>query len=276
MIEGTETRWQGGPPAPGAHRPVVAGRSRACGHRRRRRSSPLSFDPDSLKPRIIAAVKQATGRDLTLQGRIRLGLSLQPTLTVQGVAFANPPGFSRPQMATLEQLDLKLALIPLLSHRVEIDRLVLVKPDIILETDAQGRPNWQFTPASSPPAPQPHRRRAGRRSGRGGDQHQRGRCADRERHRHVARWPRRTERRARPHQPAGQRAVARCQSRSDDVGELQRHAIHSGRRVRAAGPAAGPTGRCRLAGAGATGGCRSKAHDGWHCRAADARAADIG
>ena len=114
----------------------------------------LSFDPDSLKPRVIAAVKQATGRDLTLQGRIRLGLSLQPTLTVQGVAFANPPGFSRPQMATLEQLDLKLALIPLLSHRVEIDRLVLVKPDIILETDAQGRPNWQFTPASSPPAPQ--------------------------------------------------------------------------------------------------------------------------
>ncbi len=112
----------------------------------------LSFDPDSLKPRIIAAVKQSTGRDLTLQGRIRLGLSLQPTLTVQGVAFANPAGFSRPQMATLEQLDLKLALIPLLSHRVEIDRLVLVKPDIILETDAQGRPNWQFTPAGNPPA----------------------------------------------------------------------------------------------------------------------------
>jgi uncharacterized protein involved in outer membrane biogenesis len=113
----------------------------------------LSFDPDSLKPRIIAAVKQATGRDLTLDGRIRLGLSLRPTLTVQGVSFANPPGFSRPQMATLERLDLSLALLPLLSHRVEIDRLVLVKPDIILETDAQGRPNWQFTPLTGPAAP---------------------------------------------------------------------------------------------------------------------------
>jgi AsmA protein len=114
-----------------------------------------SFDPDSLKPRIIAAVKQQTGRDLTLQGRIRLGLSLQPTLTVQGVALANPPGFSRPQMATLDRLDLKLALIPLLSRRVEIDRLVLVKPDILLETDAKGRPNWQFTPAPSEAAAQP-------------------------------------------------------------------------------------------------------------------------
>jgi AsmA protein len=105
-----------------------------------------TFDANSLKPRIIAAVKQATGRDLTLQGDIRLGVSLQPTLQVSGVSFSNPPGFSRPQMATLERLDLKLALLPLLSHRVEIDKLVLVKPDILLEANAQGQPNWQFTP----------------------------------------------------------------------------------------------------------------------------------
>jgi AsmA protein len=105
-----------------------------------------TFDPNSLKPRIIAAVKQSTGRDLTLQGDIRLGLSLQPTLQISGVSFSNPPGFSRPQMATLERLDLKLGLLPLLSHRVEIDKLVLVKPDILLEANAQGQPNWQFTP----------------------------------------------------------------------------------------------------------------------------------
>src|SRR6185295_10170203 len=80
----------------------------------------ISFDPNSLKPRVEAAVKQATGRDLTLLGNISLGLSLQPTLVVQGVSLANPPGFSRPQMATLEQLDLRLALIPLLSSRVDI------------------------------------------------------------------------------------------------------------------------------------------------------------
>jgi AsmA protein len=53
-------------------------------------------------------------------------------------------------MATIGQLDLNLALIPLLSHRVEIARLVLVKPNIILETDAQGRPNWQFTREQEP------------------------------------------------------------------------------------------------------------------------------
>ena len=110
----------------------------------------LTFDPNSYKPQIVAAVKNATGRDITLGGRIQLGLSLQPTLTVQNVSFANPPGFSRPQMATLEELDLKLALWPLLSRMVEVDQLVLVKPDILLEISKQGKPNWQFTPESKP------------------------------------------------------------------------------------------------------------------------------
>ncbi len=116
----------------------------------------LSFDPNSFKPRVIAAVKQATGRDLVLQGPIRLGLSLKPTLVVQGASLSNPSGFSRPQMATLEELDLKLALTPLLSRRVVVDHLVLVKPDILLETNAQGQANWQFTPeGGTAPAQQP-------------------------------------------------------------------------------------------------------------------------
>ncbi len=116
----------------------------------------LSFDPNSFKPRVIAAVRQATGRDLVLQGQINLGLSLQPTLVVRGASLSNPPGFSRPQMVTLEELDLKLALIPLLSHRVVVERLVLVKPDIVLETNAQGQTNWQFTPeAGNAPVSQP-------------------------------------------------------------------------------------------------------------------------
>lgn len=106
----------------------------------------LTFDPNSYKPRIIAAVKQQTGRDLTLEGPIHLGLSLRPTLSVQGASLANPPGFSRPQMVTLQRLDLQLALLPLLHHQVDITRLILVKPDILLEIDAQGHPNWQFTP----------------------------------------------------------------------------------------------------------------------------------
>lgn len=111
------------------------------------------FDPNSLKPRIIEAVKRATGRDLALNGKISLKFSLTPTIQVDDVAFSNPPGFSRPQMATLQSMELELGLLPLLSRRVEIDRLVLNHPDILLETAANGQPNWQMTPEVSPTAP---------------------------------------------------------------------------------------------------------------------------
>jgi AsmA protein len=111
------------------------------------------FDPNSLKPRLIAAVQQATGRELALYGPISLKPSLWPTLELRDVTFANPPGYSRPQMATLDRLDLRLAVLPLLRGRYEIVRLVLGHPDILLEVDAQGHPNWQFTPAAGATPP---------------------------------------------------------------------------------------------------------------------------
>ena len=111
------------------------------------------FDPNSLKPRIAEAVKRATGRDLALNGKIGLKFSLTPTIRVDNVAFANPPGFSRPQMATLQSMELELGLLPLLSKRIEIERLVLIHPDILLEKPPTGQPNWQLTPEVSPTAP---------------------------------------------------------------------------------------------------------------------------
>ena len=111
------------------------------------------FDPNSLKPRIEEAVKRATGRDLALNGPIGLKLSLTPTVEVRDAAFSNPPGFSRPQMATLQSVELRLALLPLLSRQIQIASLALIRPDILLETNAAGQPNWKLTPQVSPNEP---------------------------------------------------------------------------------------------------------------------------
>ena len=73
------------------------------------------FDPNAYKPDIVAAVKRATGRDLALNGKISLKPSLWPTIQVSDVTFSNPPGFSRPQMASLQGMELQLGLLPLLS-----------------------------------------------------------------------------------------------------------------------------------------------------------------
>ena len=130
------------------------------------------FDPNAEKPRIQAAVQAATGRALALDGPIGVKFSLVPTLTLDGVALANMPGGSRPQMATVRRVELELALLPLLSRRVEVRRLLLVGPDILLETDAGGQANWLFgQPAAPDAAPAPGARpaetaqRAGQRLG---------------------------------------------------------------------------------------------------------------
>ena len=41
------------------------------------------LDPNDYKPQIIAAVEQATGRTLSLGGRLRISRSLWPTIEVR-------------------------------------------------------------------------------------------------------------------------------------------------------------------------------------------------
>jgi uncharacterized protein involved in outer membrane biogenesis len=112
-----------------------------------------SFDPDRLKPRIAAAIHQATGRAVTLDGPVRLALSLRPTLQVDQVKLGNAPGFAPAVMATVDRIDLTIALLPLLHRHIEIDSLDLIHPSIALRIDASGRENWRFEPPPSPPRP---------------------------------------------------------------------------------------------------------------------------
>ena len=118
----------------------------------------LTFDANRLKPRIVTAIQQATGRDVAIDGAVRLALSLRPTLEVDAVKLANAPGFTPPSMATLDRLDLRLALLPLLHRHVEIEQLDLMHPVIALQIDEHGRDNWHFArPPVAPnaePAPQ--------------------------------------------------------------------------------------------------------------------------
>lgn len=114
----------------------------------------LLLDPASLRPRLVAAVEQATGRTLSL-GHVGLALSLRPTLALGDVALANAPGGSRPEMLTIRRAEVQFALLPLLSRRVEITRILLDGPDLLLEMDGQGRGNWVFAPPAAAAAPEP-------------------------------------------------------------------------------------------------------------------------
>ncbi len=104
----------------------------------------MSIDFNQYKPQIAAAVKSATGRDLSIGGNFKLGISLTPTLAVDNVSLSNMPGGSRPQMISLNKLDVQVELIPLLSKKIKVNRIILDGADILLETDKSGKGNWVF------------------------------------------------------------------------------------------------------------------------------------
>jgi AsmA protein len=110
----------------------------------------FGFDPNSLKPRIAAEVERATGRALTIEGPIRVQLVPRPGLTAEDLSLANRPGGSTRPMATVEKLTATIAWRPLLSGTLEIETLALDQPDIVLETDADGIGNWNFSPPRQP------------------------------------------------------------------------------------------------------------------------------
>lgn len=114
---------------------------------------PSFVDWNKYKPEIAAKVKEATGRDLTIAGSIGLTVLPTPTLSVHDVSLANLPGAADPKMASLKSLDVRVALIPLLSGVINVESVALIDPVISLEVLKDGRRNWQLTPASAAGAP---------------------------------------------------------------------------------------------------------------------------
>lgn len=112
-----------------------------------------SYDFNSLKPDIIETVKKLTGRDLILTGDIRPKLTLKPTLYVEGIAFRNADWGSRTNMLTVKRFEIRMAVLPLLFAQIRVKRLLLVEPDIFIETDPSGRTNLEFDASNIPEGP---------------------------------------------------------------------------------------------------------------------------
>ena len=100
--------------------------------------------PDRLKAEIERGMSRATGRKFTITGPVHVSLGLSPSVTAEGIELANIPGGSRPNMVTAKSFHAELALLPLLTGDIVIDEAALDQPDIILETAADGTPNWQM------------------------------------------------------------------------------------------------------------------------------------
>ena len=111
------------------------------------------MDVNSYKPQIEAKVQAATGRTFTIGGDIALSVFPWVGLSLSDLRLGSPTGFKEPELLKVGDFEARVKLIPLLSKNVEIKRLILQAPDIVLVKKKNGQPNWDFkTPTSKPKA----------------------------------------------------------------------------------------------------------------------------
>jgi hypothetical protein len=107
---------------------------------------PRLLNVEGYKPALADAVKQATGRELVIEGPLKLTLLPVPRISARKVHFANAVGGTGAQMVEVQWVGASPSWSALLQGRVEVGKLTLYKPVLVLETDADGVPNWEFKP----------------------------------------------------------------------------------------------------------------------------------
>jgi AsmA protein len=110
-------------------------------------------NPNDYKGRIAAAAKESTGRELVLKGDIKLSVFPWIALELGPASLGNPPGFGEEPFLAFNHAAVRVKLIPLLSKRLEIDRVELDGLDLRLRKNAEGTGNWQNFGQTQKPAP---------------------------------------------------------------------------------------------------------------------------
>ncbi len=105
---------------------------------------PSFVDWNNYKALIAEEGRKATGRSLTIEGDVSLALLPAPALSATGVSLENIDGGSSPAMIELEELQVRMALLPLIQGRLQVESVSLVTPRVLLERLPDGRRNWDF------------------------------------------------------------------------------------------------------------------------------------
>ncbi|MDY6942800.1 MAG: AsmA family protein [Pseudomonadota bacterium] len=118
----------------------------------------LLVDPNDYRDRIETLVAEQTGRELRIDGDIKLAFFPWIGLEIGAVRLSNAPGFGDEPFAAVNELTARLRLLPLLERNIEFGTLVLDGLRLNLAVDKTGRTNWDdllTASESAEPAPKP-------------------------------------------------------------------------------------------------------------------------
>ena len=123
----------------------------------------LVVDPNRYRGDIIEAVKQQTGRDLKIEGKLSLSLFPWIGLETKRLELSNAPGFGNEPFAVVESSATKVELLPLLRKQIIVDAVRLNGLKLHLARNAKGKTNWDdlTSQGGAKPAPKPAPKQGG-------------------------------------------------------------------------------------------------------------------
>ena len=101
-----------------------------------------TIDIEAYRSRINFIISQSLDREVRIQGKIELKISLWPYFVVEDISIANPSWTVVPDFASVKRFEIQVALLPLLRKELNILKLNLIGADVHLERDQKGTPNW--------------------------------------------------------------------------------------------------------------------------------------
>lgn len=103
---------------------------------------PRLVDSDTLRSMLIVAARSHTGRELTVEGDIRVAVLPRPAVVLPRLALADAEGFGPEPFASVDGARANLRLWPLLRGRLQVASVQIERPQLRLAVDAAGRRNW--------------------------------------------------------------------------------------------------------------------------------------
>lgn len=101
------------------------------------------IDPNDYRDDIAKQVEASTGRSFAIEGELDLSIFPWIAVEVNDSRLSDDPAFSDQAMAEIEQLSIRLKLLPLLKREIQVGRVLLNGLTLRLAVNEEGAGNWE-------------------------------------------------------------------------------------------------------------------------------------
>ncbi|MDA5195093.1 AsmA family protein [Govanella unica] len=105
---------------------------------------PRLIDWNSYKPEIETLASKVTDRSVHVDGPVEVELLPLPVVILNKLRMGNLPGGTAEEMASVERVDVRIAILPLFFGELFVSKVIFDKPVLQLEVLPNGEENWRL------------------------------------------------------------------------------------------------------------------------------------